>query len=58
MAVSLTLMTGDNHAVVMTQASDEIVSAGRPHYAAQEGPGMYLKIEVLDSLTPAIEVKL
>jgi hypothetical protein len=58
LAASLTLIDGESHVVVMTEASDEIVSAGRPHCAAQEGPGVYLNADVLDGLAPAIEVKL
>jgi len=58
LAASLTLIDGESHVVVMTEAPDEIVSAGRTHHAAQEGPGVYLRIDALDSLTPAIEVKL
>jgi hypothetical protein len=56
LARSLTSMTGEDHAVVITQASDEVVAEGRPHRAAQEGPGVYLKIDVLQSLALAKEV--
>jgi hypothetical protein len=56
MAASFSTMLGEPHFVVMTVAPPGVVDAGREHIAAQEGLGVYLRVDDLESLTPAIEV--
>ena len=58
MAKSFEKMVRQIHSVVSADAPEDVVARGRRHEAAQEGAGVYLLVDDLPLLGPALEEEL